>query len=473
MVQIVASAASAPQNGDSASEELPPEELHPFNRRRRPYSVKEHEVVPVPISELMIGGTLELYPEVTGQGYFRIGLAKDHLEFQAGGWIGFIPVNDRVTIDVRPRVPVRNLERLIAIAGHRPFSLAPHLRRYSQADIEVPALLDLLAEGLLDSLRDIEVQGLHREYRRVTEDTSFPRGRILLGDTLRRHRSHGVRHRVRSTRFEQVVDTGPNRCLKYALWYLSRRFQEMQSRKGRPRLLSELNRAYHLFDAVELDGSRGFLADPLVIDPDILPAIRAYYRDALQLALTIIEHRGVMLRGEGSEIRMASWVVSMEKIFETYLRTMLRERLLDLAPAIRVLDGNDDPPQGGSKRLFDEGASTQANPDIVIRHDPRESAAIRHPLIVEAKYKKVKAPQRDDIEQAIVYAASYRAPTAVIAIPRSGGAAPGLGLVGRIGTISLYQYAIDLASEDPLQEEEAFALEIRRMVTNYLPSMSS
>lgn len=464
MAETVTIGDLAPQGDDAAADELPLEELHASRRQRRPYSVEEHAVVPIPLSELLVDGKLELYPAVTGRGYFRIGLAKEHLEFQAGGWIGVIPINDRVTIDVRPRVPVRNLERLIAISEHRPFSLAPHLRRYTPADIEVPALLDLLAEGLVDAIRDIEANGLYREYQRVTEDTAFPRGRILLSDTIKHHRSRGIQHRVRTSRFEPAVDTAPNRCLKYALWYLSRRFRELQPRKGRSRLLSDLNQTYHLFDAVKLDHSQSFLIEPLVVNPDTFPAIRAYYRDALQIALTIVENRSVMLRDEGSEIQMASWVVSMEKIFEAYLRIVLRERLKDLAPTIRVLDGNDDPPMGGSKSLFDEGATTQATPDIVIRQTHEEFASTQYPLIVEVKYKKVMTPERDDIEQAIVYAASYRAPIAVIAIPQRGGAAHGLTLVGKIQEISLYQYAIDLAAADPAQEEEAFAQAMRRFV---------
>ncbi len=442
------------------------EELSPHHRQRRVYFAEEHATIPVPITELMVGSRLELYPEVTSRGYFRVGLNGTDLVFQAGGFVGVIPVNDRVTIEVNPRVPIDNLERLIAISEGRPVSLAPHLRHYSPSAVQVPALLDLLTEAFLDCVWRIREFGLHREYQRVEPDTSFPRGRIQVGNTLRRHISHGVRHKVAASWFEQTVDTAPNRCLKYTLWYLAGRYREMQARKGMARLLTELNRAYALFDGVELDASRRFLADPLVANPSALPLTRSYYLDALQLALTIIEQRGVILRGHGQTVRMASWIVDLASIFEDYLRVVLRNGLRSLSPTIRVLNGNLAPPAGGSKFLFDDQSSNVATPDIVVRQQLEAEGEVRFPLIIEVKYKKVKSPEREDLEQTIVYVASYRAPIGLIAIPCVGGAKPGISQIGRIGDQSFYQYAVDLAALEPEEEEARFVSSIKQLLTS-------
>lgn len=433
-------------------------------RPRRVYPAEEHGKVPIPLTELVIGNRLELYPEIIGKGYFRIGLSGDHLEFHAGGFVGLIPINDRVTIDVRPRTPVKNIERLIALSGHRPFSLAPHLRRYARSAVHLPALFDLVAGAFIDALIPIELHGLHRAFNRSEENTSFPRGRILLGETLRRDASRGLQHRATATWFEQTIDTAPNRCLKYALWYLFKRYREMQRRKGTLRQLSDINQAFHIFDGVQLDFSRQFLKDPLVQSPDNLPTNRIYYRDALQLAITIIEQRGVMLRGNGSSVLMASWIVDMTEIFESYIRSVLRERFNDLAPNIRVFDGNQPSPRGAGKLLFDRPPSVMATPDIVIRHEPNEPDGVASFTIVEVKYKRSRTLDREDLEQTIVYASSYRSLVAIVVQPCMPNVGSGLSVVGTINEISLYQYVFDLAANDPEEEEEKFANSIRQLI---------
>lgn len=401
---------------------------------RKPYEVEEHEAIEIPLSDLMEGDRLHLYPEVTRKNYFRVYFKDDRLLFQAGGFVGLIPVNPRVAIFVRQRVPVRNLERLIAVAEHAPVSLAPHERSYAVHEESNPSLLDLLARAFLASLSVVEAEGLYREYEQTVEDTSFPRGRILMGQTVHRHAARGVSNRITASWFAQSIDTAPNRCLKYAIWYLAGRYNSVRlNRAGAKSILYELNRVYHLFNGVELDRSRRFLDDSLVADPGRLPSIRAYYRNTINLASTIIRDQGVTFDGRGDDVLMASFLINMETVFESYLRVVLRRRLESLSPKVKVLDGNKSGSHGGKKLLFDEAPSEIATPDIVIGMTTRSATAPQYPLLIEVKYKKIRgAPERSDINQAISYATSYRAPHVVLAHPRVEGSKHGLHILGRI-----------------------------------------
>ena len=171
--------------------------------------------------DLFVDGHLDLDPTVIGKKYFSFYLQRDNLIFQAGGYIGLIPINDRVILDVRPRVPVRNLDRLIQVTNEGASTL-PHLREYPTLGTPTPSLMDVFTRQLLAGLEAVEAEGLHKEYQLTTADTSFPKGRLMMAPTMQRHLSRDRRHIVTASWFEHSSNTPPNRCLKYAIWLLQR-----------------------------------------------------------------------------------------------------------------------------------------------------------------------------------------------------------------------------------------------------------
>lgn len=431
------------------------------------FDAEEHEAIPVPLSLLLSGTHLDLYEEVTGKDYFKVYSRGDQLVFQAGGFVGQIAVNPRVAINIRPRADVgRNLERILLTSEHPPQALVGQQRHYGVYDIPNPSLLDLLAQALLGAMQEIAAQGLHREYHLTQKDTSFPRGRILIGETMQRQLARGMHHEVTAAWYQQTPDTATNRCMKYALWYLAHRYQTARPlRAGVQKLLFDLNNVYHAFDGVELDHQRRFLLDPLVADPTRLPAIRVYYRNAINLATTIIRDRGITFNGERDDIVMPSLLIDMEKAFEDYLRTVLRTRMASRTSRFEVLDGTKGEPQGARKLLFDQPPSEPAKPDIVIRDTTPAGDDPSIPIVIDAKYKKVRGlPDRADINQAIAYAVSYRAPTVILAHPWVPDALRGTRRFGQIGELQLQQYAFNLGAEDLDAEEEAFATSILQLL---------
>lgn len=375
------------------------------------------------------------------------------MRLQARGYIGLIPLNDRVAIDVVPRTPVRNLSRLLMVAQHAP-DLLLRSRKYAHDPLLADSLLDAYAYGLLDRMDEIASNGLLREYQRHVETTSFPRGRILTSSTIRRLHARGIRHQAVASRFERDPDNAANRCLKYAVWFLAQRLSREIPTAGKRRrnLLDRLAPLYAMLSDVKLDHSLAFLRDGLVTGEKRLPSLRSYYRPALDIATTIILEHGVKVEAPGDSIRLPSLVLNMNRLFEHYLRNVLRIQGDQQEWEHEVLDGNTD----GRALLFDDTPSEDATPDIVLR-DPTTN---RCPLIVEVKNVPLKGlhSDRSAIEQAVTYGVSYRCNRVVLAHPRSrAGDFSGLRLQGKMGELAIYQYVFDLSADSLEQEETRFA----------------
>jgi 5-methylcytosine-specific restriction enzyme subunit McrC len=411
--------------------------------------VREHELVDIPFEQLMRDGQLDVLPEIARGDYFSIVRKGSSLQLQARGFIGLIPLNERVAIDVAPRVPIRNLAHVLHVGGFAPRALADATRAYDREDEEMPSLRDVFAEALLDALHPIEALGALRDYRQQTERTTSPRGRVLLAARETQLAAIGASAHVRATWFERTADNAPNRCLKLVLRMLAAEY----ARRGRDRrrLLRRINTVYGLFHSAKLDTRLSFLSDPVVVGSRPLPALRDYYRPALDIALMILSRSSVAMDRAGSSVTLPSMVVNLDDVFERYVRAALGREVAQLSSRLVVEDGNAE----GKKPLFDVLPSRQATPDIVVR----ARATGETPLVLDVKYKPAKSgPDRGDLEQVIAYAVSYRAPRVVVVQPKAHGAGRvGLHCLGAMGRLETFQYVIDLESTDLPREAAAFA----------------
>ena len=431
------------------------------------YQTSEQKPVVIPAEALMVDGQLDLYDEVVKGDYFRASFRGRNFQVQAGGCVGIIPLNDRVALDVRPRVPINNLERLVNLAEHRPHSLKPHRRSYDFHAETAPALLDLLTDSLIEQIELIIAQGLLRKYEERSETTAFPRGRFDIDRTLRL-RAQGTNHRVHASWFEQTQDVAANRCLKYALNFLLRQYRNLRGDKSIRQMVTRLNRCYRAFQGVTLESSKRFLRAPSVRDPRFLPANRAYYADALSLAVGLIENRGVDFGSEGRAFSLDSLLIRMDVVFEDYLREALTLQLAELNSELTVLNGNKPvgQTQGAKKRYFDQSPdyplSEWATPDMMIsrKESDRRAANPLYLVAMDVKYKPKEKPDRDDLNQIVSYAVSYHVPTGVLVMPCIEGESSGLTLIGRMGTIEIYRYAFDLSASELQAEEVLFAQHI-------------
>ncbi|MEO6393084.1 MAG: hypothetical protein ABIP75_14645 [Pyrinomonadaceae bacterium] len=418
------------------------------SQRRKVFSGVEYQAIDVPLEDLIIDGKLSVYPLISKYDFFKLYIKKDQIVFQTAGYIGLIPINDKVVLDIRTRVPVRNLERMLFVAHHSPKILEPFERKYATHEFTFPSLIETLTAALIDSLIRLEQFGIYREYVNLQRNTSFPRGRIIVGKSLQRNLSVGSKHRVHASWYERSADVAVNQCIKFALWTLAEKFHSVTPKKGWRAWISKINRFYSFFDGVSLDASRSFLANRLVRHPIALPESRKYYTNSLILSKIIIENRGIEFDRGGDDILLPSMVMKLENLFEEYIRAVLKEKAYSRGLQLEVLNGQGP----GSKPLFDRPTMEKATPDIVFKRN--NGLHDEFPLIIDVKYKNFDRPKREDINQVIAYGFSYRATRVVILHPKTESGLSGMRAIGEIDNVALFQYAFDLASDTPSLEEE-------------------
>lgn len=420
---------------------------------------EEQGPVEIPLEDVLEpSGRVRLNPQIQRGDFFAVSLKAGKLSLRARGYIGYIPLTQDIVVHVRPRVPISNLTRLVNLSGTPPTPLTS-IRSYATTEEWTDSLLDIYAAALIDRVETILTAGLMREYVRREEVSSFPRGRVLVHQTNQKLRPRGIRHAAAIAWFDRTADIAVNRCIRYALWVLARRYIALtsQSKHQRP-LHRRLNALFAVFGDVELDHTQSFLASPEVTGQRPLPTLRAYYRDALDVSRAIIEQRAVLIESPAGPLRLPSIVLNMNYVFEAYVRNVLRIYAETNGWPETVLDGNEE----GKKDLFNERPSELATPDIVVS-GPDGTAR----LVLEVKNVPVKDlfSERDAIDQTATYALSYRTTRAVLVHPRkSSFQTAGLRLLGVIDDIEIYQYRFDLGATQIERQEELFGEAIARLL---------
>lgn len=418
------------------------------------YTGIEHQELEIPISQVVnASGDFELYPEVQARKYFEIRFRRNQLVLTAGSFIGQIPINDRVIIDVKPKVPFGNLVAIVGSSGHQLQLLDFYRRTYAEHGKLPENIFSFLCNCLSVELRWITREGQFREYLRIDQTTSFPKGKPLFERSLTNHWCKGNYHRVEVSVFQFTTDTAYNRLIKYTLWYCLRHLVRLGSYDEL--LLRELSAYYKMFELVSLDRSRRFedVAREALIAKKI-PHIRSYYEGIMRTCLSVIANVGIDLVKKGGEYEASSFVVNLANVFESYIFNMCKKAMDNYDTSITVLDGNGD----GMKPLFEDTLSYDAKPDVIL------SRGSKSLLILDAKYKK--KTNESDRYQLISHAVSYGVSTAIHVVPGSK-TSKGIEYVGTVGTeapIAIYKYKFDLESE-PLDEAEGeFFLEISKIL---------
>lgn len=444
-------------------ESVAPSGAHVAPNRRVVVETSEYQDVAVPVELLLMGGQLDVYPELTRAGILRTYSRGGSLYFQAGGWIGFIPINERVALEIRPRVPIVNLERVLRLAdSSSPIVLNGHLNLFTDAK-ESPSnsFLDVIASRLSTLAEMCWNEGLHSDYIRVAKVAQSPRGRLKPVQTSLLRLKLGGRPAIAFEQFEKTHDTVPNQCIAAALDKLHVIYSCVGNRAGVRVLATRLARARQLFHNVSRLDPGLILHTRDVLEPERLPACRPSYPAAIAIARIVLSGRGVDIRSRDGQLSLPPMIISMEVAFEAYLRTLLSS----FTSGLTVLDGNLAPPVGASRKLFHSAptgspmASTKSTPDIVVYVAEDED----NKVIIDAKYKPDVS--RDDLNQVLGYAMTYGSKKVMLACPRkSRKSSHGLQLLGEVGGVSAYQYWIDLGSDDLEREEAEFAGQIQALL---------
>jgi 5-methylcytosine-specific restriction enzyme subunit McrC len=402
--------------------------------------------------------------EIDGRDILRANFKKGVLRLQATSYVGVIPLNDRVVVRVKPRVPIANLTRMVVETGHNVLPLST-FREYSGRGTAHDWAMDIYTDALLDYVDELLDAGLLRAYERRESEGHFPHGRIDVTRTVQRFAARGIPNKAAYSWFERTVDTPANRCVKAAMEIIHDHLSKTRSkpRKGDRGKLARLAGQFHAFEEVGEDPDYRFLDDPQVLGLIPLPDPRAYYRPVLDLSVVILQGVGIALELGGSDVQLSSLLIDTNKLFENFVRVSLAKHGAKNGWPVEVVDGNTedgrvnlydvpDPlpaPSGTPMEALASRDPGKAQPDVVLK-----ALDGTFPLIAEVKNTihgmsadTDTLPERGEVEQAVTYALRYDLPFTLLIHPWIKGSR-GLVYVGRVRSVDVYDYRLDLSSAD-------------------------
>jgi 5-methylcytosine-specific restriction enzyme subunit McrC len=411
----------------------------------------EHQTIELEFADLFSGQTLDFYSETAK--LFQVTFRKGRPCIQLGKFLGLIPINDRLAVEVTARVSIKNLERIVAFAeGYEPLVLSQHQRQYQKTVDRPASLLESITVQFLGAVEKIVHEGLWLEYRSKRHVGAYPVGRVAPFESFWRSRKSGVPIGV-SNAFIRSPATDANNWILAALRKLHSSVDT--TIWGSAKMSSRIASCRRTFQPCAVSGFDAFDFRRLEMTVEAIPEGRMLYLNALRLALLILGDMGIDIRERGGKTTLGSILVDMETVFEVYVREVLRRQLRS-KPEVQVLDGNKAGATGAKKAFFSGtpvgGKNPDMTPDIVVRR----YGAVR--LILDAKYKPLPdMPDRPDLNQLATYAASYGSPRAALLYPDRAQGQPHIARLGDIGGFELLVARFDLSAPDIEAEERKFA----------------
>lgn len=416
---------------------------------RKVIPAEEQQTLVLPREMIRDDGSLNVYDDVLK--LFKPTYQNNQPAIQCAGWVGYIPLNNDFALDIRPRVPVGNLERLVGMAmGYTPKVLQKYTRQFAHVVEQPASLLDILTDQLLDAFDGVWENGLLKTYDRVERIGASPAGRIMPFQSEWRTAKAGRPVTV-SSAFHRTPNFGLNRVLRHAFEKLLARYLDVSGESQRARIL-RLRKAINRLGDVERPSSYEMTPEAIAGFIARLPAQHEHYADALMVAQLIIFDVGLSIRGNGDAAILPSILIDMSKVFEDYMRRVLVDGLQN-DDRIKVKDGNKGGGDGAKLDLFDpirKGLKNSAvTPDIVIEVDSKTA------LVIDAKYKAApKLPDRNDLNQVILYGARYNVDRVMLLYANRINDRFNAELCGKVGCHQVYNGMIDLNAM-PIENEEA------------------
>ncbi len=322
------------------------------------------------IDRLLVNGEIKLDSRIVERGFLSISLVKGQVKLRADKHVGLIPLNEHVAIRVKPRASVANIAHMIVKSGEAPFAIPDFARGY-MPNFEVGKNVERIYCGsLVSGLERVVAGGLMKSYVQVADPPPW-RGRLLVSDTIKRHRSRNVRYRGEFDYWTLSYAGPENVALKHAGKHV-RDWLAVNDRKGP--LLPLINAVLTFMEPVpDFDGRLGPLLQDVAHSAGRLSSHQAYYRDPLWTAYVILQGKVPDPAADGF-VTLDSLIVDLSRVFEAYVRQLLIDRTGPLGWRIENGDKVNYP-------FFADGKDYRVKPDIVVVKDG-------HPIaIVDAKYK--------------------------------------------------------------------------------------
>lgn len=406
---------------------------------------KERTEVNVDISLIVKhGNKLDIYPEI--RNFFSIDYKPKNnaLILFSGKYIGLIPINESLAIDIKPKFSIGNINRMILTSGEYLHALTFFNRHYSESAVDSNITFKFLIECFIREMKVLYENGLLKDFIKKNTISSNIKGKLNISDSMKNLWAKGFFHKASVNFDEFTPDNDVNKFIKCALF---ESLVELRRNHSELKKLIDDN----VFFLEMFDGVKSFQgSNPLnLYNPySDFGIIRNYYKNIVKSAELILSKKGISFELTEENVFLNSCYIDMETIFEKYLFVFLKKYFLNNHPRLSVKDGNTD----GKKKFFNAQSvvTGDAKPDVIIK---KGNSTL---LIADAKYKsKTKDTDRYQI---ISHAVSFDCANTVLISPRpdnhKGAKMRKIGDVGDALKINVYEYFIDLSNPE-LEDEES------------------
>ena len=358
-----------------------------------------------------------------------VGSSGVEWELRPSSWVGVVR-HGELDIIIRPRIP---LDRVMFLVGYAldPGDWTPAPFNQAPDDGILEAVIPAFVLRTQEAIR----RGLLQGYRTEEASLTAVRGRVRMIDQI--NTRHGLPLPVESAYDEFTEDIEENRLLKTAinmLWRAPVLSSPLRRDLGalRPAFTSVAIGSYRRGVAPEMHYTR----------------LNRHYRPAVELARLII-HNSILELSHG-ETAGASFLMDMNRIFETFLRAALREAL-----RLSETEWPTAPPvekfmiPGGRSLSLDDAAQIPVYPGLSWW---RGSRCL---FVGDAKYKRL-ASQQADIYQMLAYCTAANLPSGLVIYP-AGEGEPAIHRIPHAGK------AIEVAAVDLNGSPQAILAEVARI----------
>lgn len=350
----------------------------------------------------------------------------DGVSLRTLGLIGYLPLTSDIVLNLRPKFPLANLWRMLAVADESYDRVLPVLRSYERTNASAPH--QLLARSFCHYLRSIMDFGLARGYYRMPY-TGFYKPRIDFGRTVSRHLSRGDDLTISGDVFTFSAHLSVNAVLKSACLAFLRLVPRAPKWTAERKLLLEALNALHRVVSEPMRFGDEALADTA-------PRwVREQYRGALSVYAMLLGYTQIGFGYDAQGSEMPSFLFSLDNIFESYVRNTFRDALRD--KKIAVLDGNKPKHHG---KLFLDNNQFPTKPDLIFRKDKVVIG------LGEVKYK----PQIEEKDryQVLSHVLAAGCKVGVWISPAAAGKPGELRYVGSVSTgAKFYHYQLDIGGD--------------------------
>lgn len=289
---------------------------------------------------------------------------------QAQNYVGLIQTKDGTGIEILPKIKNVNTDesKKILITMLKTLKKSP-FKNFNKAQLKSSKmpLLEIFITMFLEELALLIRKGIKSEYIAKEENLQFLKGKLKMGEQIKRNSIHQERFFVEYEEF--LSDRAENRLIKTTLEFLYK--------KSRRNINQQRIREFlFVFDAVQQ--SKSIQNDFKNLKPN--RQMREYEQVLLYAKTFLLENSFSPYRGKETAFAL---LFDMNLLFESYVGAYLKKQ------------GFDVKSQDKGKYLLEKPSKFALRPDFVINKGKENE------IIADTKYKNISYTQ--DISQADMY----------------------------------------------------------------------